>query len=357
MACRFLLGVAEGGVMPAIAYYISTFYRRTEVLLRVGFFVNSAAMAGAFGGLLAAGLVQIPRWGVASTSIHTWRNIFFFEGVLTMLIGAAGMYFLPASPGTCRFLNDRERYVAAERINQDYAEARQDRVTMKDVYRGVFNINSTICGGCFVFHQIAVQSLALFMPTILAALGWKAIKAQLYTVPVYAVATVVGLSMCAISDRVEKRGPFICLGATFAMVGYAILSTVSDPNVKYGAVYIIAMGMFFCGPTILAWTINNAAGSAIRSVAAAYAVGLGNCGSIIATWTYLPTDGPRYKKGHSINMGAQVIVVLLGLSGVVYVLWENRQRQRGRRDHRVIGLSEEEVAHLGYRHPKFRYIA
>lgn len=357
MACRFFLGIAEGGMMPGIAFYISCFYRRAEISLRVGFFVNSAALAGAFGGLLAAGLSQIPRWGASAAPIHTWRNIFFFEGLATMIIGLAGMYFLPASPAECRFLSERERAIASERIVMDYQEVKQHRVTKSDVYRGIFNINSTICGLCFVFSQVAVQSLALFMPTILAALGWRAIKAQLYTVPVYTAATVVGISMCALSDRLKMRGPFICGGGGLAMIGYIILITVDNSNAKYGAVYLIAMGVFFCGPNILAWTLNNAAPSNVRAVAAAYAVGLGNCGSIIATWTYLSKDGPRYKKGHSINMGSQVLVAALSLAGVIYTKWENRQRKNGKRDHRLQGLSDDEIAALGYRHPNFRYMA
>lgn len=345
--------------MPGISYYLTCFYRRSELLLRIGWFVNGACLAGAFGGLFAAGLSQIPRWGVENVPIHTWRNIFFFEGILTVVIGLVVMYFLPSSPMDCTFLSDHHRFIAAERINIEYNDARTKahRVTKKDVYRGIFNINNAICGFSFMFANVAVQSLALFMPTILAAIGYKSIKAQLYTVPVYTVATVVSLFMSWLSDRLQRRGVFISAGALLAMTGYAILSSANDPNVKYGAVYIAAIGIFFIGTTVLAWSLNNAAGSSIRAVSSAFVVAMGNFGSVIATWSYLPTDAPRYRKGHFINMGAEIIVCLLGIAGILYVRWENRQRDLGKRNHRLQGLTtDEEIDELGYRHPSFRYM-
>ena len=42
--------------------------------------------------------------------------------------------------------------------------------------------------------------------------------------------------------------------------------------------------------------------------------------------------------------------------GIAYCKWENKQRNLGKRDHRLNGLSEEQVKDLGHRHPDFRYI-
>jgi MFS family permease len=57
MICRAFLGLSEGGIQPGIAFALSCFYRRSELMLRVGLFIASASLAGAFGGLLAAALV------------------------------------------------------------------------------------------------------------------------------------------------------------------------------------------------------------------------------------------------------------------------------------------------------------
>lgn len=43
-------------VLQGIAFFLSCFYKRHELLFRIGLFVSSSSLAGAFGGLLATGL-------------------------------------------------------------------------------------------------------------------------------------------------------------------------------------------------------------------------------------------------------------------------------------------------------------
>lgn len=59
--------------LPSFAYFLSNFYKRKELYFRVGIYVSAASMAGAFGGLLAAGLSRIPEWGTSAMRIHDWR--------------------------------------------------------------------------------------------------------------------------------------------------------------------------------------------------------------------------------------------------------------------------------------------
>jgi MFS family permease len=56
---RFFLGLAEGGMLGGITIYLAMFYRRGQMLYRIGLFYCAAPLSGAFGGLLATGLVKI----------------------------------------------------------------------------------------------------------------------------------------------------------------------------------------------------------------------------------------------------------------------------------------------------------
>lgn len=73
---RFLLGIFEAGMMPGIVYFLSRWYRQNELTFRVSLFIISAALAGAFGGLLASAILRLNNFG----SLHTWRMIFAIEG-------------------------------------------------------------------------------------------------------------------------------------------------------------------------------------------------------------------------------------------------------------------------------------
>lgn len=72
--------------------------------------------------------------------------------------------------------------------------------------------------------------------------------------------------------------------------------------------------------------------------------------------TYRQKETPKYPTGHTINLSGQIGVLVLALAGIAYCKWENRQRERGKRDHRLNGLTDDQIRDLGYRHPDFRYI-
>lgn len=59
VAARFFLGLCEGGLLGAIVIYLAMFYRRHQMLYRIGLFYCAAPLSGAFGGLLATGLAKI----------------------------------------------------------------------------------------------------------------------------------------------------------------------------------------------------------------------------------------------------------------------------------------------------------
>jgi MFS family permease len=123
MVARAMLGLVEGGTMPGISFFLSCFYKREELLFRMGIFISGSSMAGAFGGLLATGLSKIAPWGVHG-QVHAWRNIFFFEGLFTLVVGLLAPFFMPDRPENCHFLTERERIVAAERLAREHKGVR-----------------------------------------------------------------------------------------------------------------------------------------------------------------------------------------------------------------------------------------
>lgn len=278
-------------------------------------FIQGATLAGAFGGLLAAGLSPIPKWGVASRPIYNWRNIFFFEGLFTLIVSGIGVLILPSTPDACKFLTPRDRYIALERINREHKESSHEPLTRQHIKRAIFNINNLICALGFFSINVTVQSFSLFLPTILVNLGWKELKTQFYSVPPYVVACVYAIFIARMSDVFKRRGIFIIGGTILSMIGYIMLVTVKTNSLRYFAVYVpstihprtlqanifsflAAMGAFPQGPAFLAWGLNNAAGPSVRAVSGGFIVSIGSAGSIVATWAYLEKDKPLYYRGH-----------------------------------------------------------
>ena len=311
-------------------------------------------MAGAFGGLLATALTRIPRWGTDSAPIHTWRNIFFFEGLITIFAGLLAPIWMPQSPLQAQWLTERQRYIAHQRLIVEYKSDPMEDVKPRHVKRAMLNINNLIAAGGFFCINVTVQGVSIFMPTILKDLGptWTPTKAQLYSVPPYVCACIVAISIAFISDKTRRRGIYLAAFTFLGIAGFSILRWYqTGEHARYAAVYLVVIGAFPGGPGFLSWAVNNSAGPNVRAVASGYVVSLGTMGGILATWAYLVDDAPYYHIGHNINLTMQVVVLFLAVFGIFYNNWENRVRDRGGRDHRLDGLTEEEQRDLGHLHP------
>jgi MFS family permease len=89
VAARLFLGLAEGGLFPGVAFYITSWYRRHECGFRLALFFSAATAAGAFGGLLAAAIGKMGN----VRGISAWSWIFIIEGLLTLVV-AFSVYFV-----------------------------------------------------------------------------------------------------------------------------------------------------------------------------------------------------------------------------------------------------------------------
>ncbi|KAJ8091107.1 hypothetical protein PM082_024588 [Marasmius tenuissimus] len=112
MAARFFLGIFEAGFGPSIPLYFSLFYTKQEMGLRMAYWFGFAAVAGAFGGIIAWGI------GEAHLSIANWRLLFIVEGIPAILLGVSALFFLPNRPESTTFLSEREREIALARVNR-----------------------------------------------------------------------------------------------------------------------------------------------------------------------------------------------------------------------------------------------
>jgi MFS family permease len=123
LACRLLLGVVEAGLFPGLTVYLTFFYTKRELALRVGYLFVSAAVAGALGGLLAYGIGHMD--GVRGMS--GWRWIMIIEGIPSFLIGIVTYLALPNDAETAYFLDDGEKALMRLRHAREYGNTASSR--------------------------------------------------------------------------------------------------------------------------------------------------------------------------------------------------------------------------------------
>ncbi len=99
---RFFLGAVESAFFPLVIFYLTTFYRRSELARRLAIFYAASNIANAFSGLLAFGVFQIK----SNLVDHPWRWLFIIEGTLTVLFALFVFFYLPKSAAEAKFLNE-----------------------------------------------------------------------------------------------------------------------------------------------------------------------------------------------------------------------------------------------------------
>ncbi|KAF9006194.1 MFS general substrate transporter, partial [Cyathus striatus] len=344
---RVFLGLAEGGTISGLVYITARYYRRKEFVLRTGIYFGIApTLAGAFGGLLASGLLAVPDFG----PVVRWRKVC----IITTGIGILLLFFIPDDPRTTRFLNDDERALAIARIDADQAiktGGRKEKTTLKLVLRS-FNIHTTLCVICFIMINISFQGLSLFLPTVITT---RTIESQLRTVPVYLVGAVWAVFASYFSFRIKQRTIPMLLSVVYIVIGYTITIATKEPHARYAACFLSVAGGSPTGPLLLIWGTDNAAPDTMRAVVTAAITGFGALGALIGVWTYLPTDAPDYHKGNSLNLATSSAVIVLIILGWLLLRRENDKRERGERDYRLENKTHTELEEMGHLHPQFRY--
>lgn len=356
-AVRFLLGVAEAGMMPGIAYYLSRWYRRHEIVLRISFYMVAGPLAGAFGGLLASGILSLDSVG----SLRRWRMIFAVEGIITMGVGLLAFFTITNSPESARWLDQDEKDLAVSRLKSERLTTTElvDRWNSQKMLRGIFSPVQFLNMVIFLMVGISVQGIAVFLPTIVTTIypDSSVVQRQLHTVPPYIVGAATVLFLPWVSTRIRQRQIFLILASPICVVGYAMFvgTPLSQTSTRYAATFLVAGAVMPLGIFCNAQAAANSLSDSSRNAAIAATNFGGNIGGLIAMWTYLPADAPAYKIGAGINLCTSACIFLLALAGLVFMKRDNARREGLDVDAELAGLSPAEIENLDWKHPAFRW--
>ncbi|KAI0786405.1 major facilitator protein [Abortiporus biennis] len=338
LAARFFLGFCESGMFPGCYYLISMWYRRTEAQTRYSFFFSSTSLAAAFGGLIAFGLGHLG--GVRGMA--GWRWVFIIEGLITCTISIVVYFLLPDWPEDASWLTEDEKAFMKFRLQEDAGEPEEEEpLTFKKLVGLLVNVKALAAGVMYFGVIVPGYSFAYFSPTIIQSLGHNPITTQLLSVPPYVAAFVLSMITATLSDRLQHRFTFIIGNLLISLAGLIMLFVVHhSPNVQYGALFLMASGLYSSMPITLCWYNMNVRGRLDRAISLGYQIGFGSIGGIVSSFSFLAKDAPRYTKGYSICTGAMVLSIIMATVYLISVMVENgkRNKRTNSEDGREYGL-------------------
>ncbi|CAO1598861.1 hypothetical protein XANCAGTX0491_002616 [Xanthoria calcicola] len=353
IVCRLLLGLVEGGLFPGAAVYLTLFYTKRELALRVGYLFISAAIAGAVGGLLAYGIGSMD--GVAGQ--RGWRWILILEGLPSFVLGIATWFLLADDPETASYLSSEEKHLIKVRRDRQLGQTSSAQKFHKaDVYAALEDWKVyAFCAGQFGTDTM-LYGYSTFLPTIIKGLGtWSTAQTQALTIPCYCLGALSYVVAARISDSQQRRGLYTVLFGGISVIGYGILISDSSTGVHYLGCFLVAMGLYVTCGLPLAWLPNNSPRYGKRTTATGLQLTIGNSSGIMAPFLYPSSEGPRFIRGHSVTLA------MVGMANVIFAFmsWylsrQNERRRRGDEDAKVANMSEDEIVELGDESPRFVY--
>ncbi|KAF5649874.1 nicotinamide mononucleotide permease [Fusarium sp. NRRL 25303] len=342
---RFVLGIFEAGMLPGIAYYMSRWYRRSELTFRLSLYIVMAPLAGAFGGLLASAILKLPNFG----RFTSWEMIFAIEATLT------------DRPQSAAWLTEEEKALALNRIKAERLGTTEvlDKMDTAKIIAGIRSPLTLSTAIIFLLDNITVQGLAFFLPTIVRTIYPErtTISQQLFTVPPYVVGAFFTVLIPGISYKFDRRQIFIILCAPMVMVGYAIFLGTTNGHARYGATFLVASSAFALAPLTNSHISANVLSDTARSAAIGTNVMFGNIGGLISTWSFVKSDAPNYPIGNGLNLATSSTILVLGAATLWWIKRDNRKRASRSAEAELAGLSQQEIQDLDWKNPNFRWIA
>ncbi|KAK0552691.1 hypothetical protein OC845_001593 [Tilletia horrida] len=400
---RAFLGAAEAGILPALALYLTFFYKPSELCIRQTLYFTGASLSGAFSGLMSTAIGNLK----GKAGLNGWQWIYIIEGIATVLFGISTFFLLPNSPHKLWWVTDEERKLAIDRLrdehqlsnegrksdrkvseanmasawqpssdrhNTDEAEGtlkeetpeereawerELDKFDWRQIPQALTDprvIFSCITGYC---DAAGLYGIAVFSPTIIRSLDkFTTVQSQLLSCPPAGAAFIVSVILAFLSDRYRWRAGPILFSSIIAIIGFAMAYASSDPYVQYAAIIILSIGVYSAPPSQLTWISTLVTGNEKRATAIGFYIVFTNSGGVTSTWLF--QDGPRYRKSFLIMLILQIVAVLSTLACEASVLYERRARAQGKRDGpvqelRAKGWSEARIRkYLGDRHPDFK---
>ncbi|KAI2814343.1 hypothetical protein CBS63078_5247 [Aspergillus niger] len=256
MCVRIFLGFAESPFFPGALLLISSWYKPSEIAVRVAVVYCGNTIANGFGSMFAAGVMSGLN---GKGGLEGWRWLFIIEGAGTMVAGLLAVALLPDFPrsGQRKWLSEQEQRFAEWRLaraaNDEVDENGSIREGLRDAFldpKAWMLILIQVC-------QLTSQSWTYFFPTIVKTLGFSNIITLLITAPVYVFGFITALGNSFIANRTSQRAVLIAWPLIVDIVGNVMVISSRATAVRYIGMFLMCAGSYSAFNVVQAWIAST----------------------------------------------------------------------------------------------------
>ncbi|CAK7212681.1 hypothetical protein SBRCBS47491_001549 [Sporothrix bragantina] len=327
--CRVLLGVFEAPLNAGMILVTASWWTKEEQPRRLGLWYSAIGFVNLFVVLIFYGVAHIQ---VGNMFPYQW--VFIISGLVTVLFGISLWWLLPSSPMTCRFLNDREKTIAIQRVLHNQTGIKNAHQKRYQVVEALTDPKVWILVLCVFFHNMTNALQTSFTGLIIKGFGFTTYKTLLMTMPQSAIAAVCCLVVTWFlgSTYGQNTRILLCIvcylpGVVGTALLYSIPVTSSTLSVHLFAIYFINT-ITTCASIIYSLMASNVGGYTKKSIANTMVFIGYSVANIVSPQTFLSREAPRYPTGVAVTLASFCAVILLLV--VLYFLYvaENKRRDQ-----------------------------
>ncbi|CAG9954692.1 unnamed protein product [Clonostachys rosea f. rosea IK726] len=325
IAVRFFLGAFEASFAPGCALYLSFWYLKSELSLRIAAYAGMSAVSGVLSGLIAYG-VGLAKGKMAITA---WQTLFIVEGLPTVVVGVLTLWILPGRPESERshWFTEAEHEIILSRRNR-FTKNADTGINMEQVKNAFKDYRLYLF--CLIYSglSLSLAVAAVFLPTIVEDLGYHSVTANLMTAPVYGTAYACLLITATLSDRFRIRGIPIALGGLISGIGYLLLGLLRQGNARYACCFLAVTGTYMAFPIVLTWITSTFAGDTKAGVGVGIVIAVTHAVGVAASTIYPKQDAPYYLTGNAVSSALALATTVSAIAMSILLYRENQKRDR-----------------------------
>ncbi|CAI7608903.1 unnamed protein product [Penicillium bialowiezense] len=305
-----------------IILLISSWYKPSEIAVRVAIVYCGNTVANGFGGLLAAGIMTGLN---GKGGLEGWRWLFIIEGAGTMVAGVLAVALLPDFPrsGKQKWLTEQEQRLAEWRLARVANDEVDENGSVKEALRDALLDPKAWILILIQVCQLSAQTWTYFFPTIAKTLGYSDNVTLLIIAPVYIFGFITALGNSLIATKTDHRAILIVWPLCVDIIGNVMVISSHVTAVRYVGMFLMCAGSYSAFNVVQAWIASTIPRTRTKRAIVYALVNLfGNSSNIYGSYFFPTSDSPQYKPG-GITLSAFAaggIVLSLVLGGYLHLL-------------------------------------
>ncbi|CAB1253664.1 MFS transporter [Clostridium sp. HV4-5-A1G] len=244
---RFLIGVAEGGVYPAMLTILSHWFPNEERGRANALFCMNLPIGAIITGPLSGLII----------SAFSWRYVFIIEGIIALALIFVWWPLISDRPENAKWISNEEKNYILTKLREEQEEfKKEDKVNGKVPFKKLLsNSNVWKLTAIYFCFTTGVYGFALWLPSLLKEIVHFGMSGIGFLSIIPYIGTIIGLYVfSSLSDKSNNRR--FWTGILLVVFAVCLILSVQFKHVVWlSFIFMIGCGACLQAPASVFWTI------------------------------------------------------------------------------------------------------